>query len=248
VVDAALGAINSIDVMSNLDDLGASVLYRRLLGAGNRLAATAGTDVMLSLQRADVFSNPPGYARVYARVEADRDGACFARAIKAGRTFVTNGPWLTLDVEGVTCGSEIDISAGQSLRVTATATGPAFDVMRLWTIDGMLAEAKWTAGTTSVSATLEPHNSTFLLVEVIGPHTSEILGRQTFAMTSPVYVIVDQKPVGSAADIEWCLAATDLFDDLVMREGVFASDDQLRAVRDVIAAGRGVYETRLLTT
>jgi hypothetical protein len=248
VVDAALGAINSIDVMSNLDDLGAAVLYRRLLGAGNRLAATAGTDVMLSLQRADVFGNPPGYARMYALVEGDRDGANFAGAIKAGRTFVTNGPWLTLDVQGVGPGGEVDLWSGESVTITATSTGPAFEVMRLWTIDGVVAEATWVPGGTVISVMLQPRASTFVLAEVIGSSTSEILGRQTFALTSPVYLLVDAMPVANPADVEWCISATDLFDDLVVREGIFASDDQLRAVRGVIAAGRNVYEGRLTST
>ncbi len=66
VADAALGLVDSIDVVSNGDFAGSAVLYRRMLGAGLQLAASAGTDSLLSFARFGTYSNPPGWARVYA--------------------------------------------------------------------------------------------------------------------------------------------------------------------------------------
>ncbi len=51
VVDAALGLVDSLDVLSNMSGRGAGVLYRELVGAGRRLAVTAGTDCFLSFSR-----------------------------------------------------------------------------------------------------------------------------------------------------------------------------------------------------
>src|SRR6185436_15706541 len=101
VADAALGLVDSIDIISPYDDEGAIVLYHRLLSCGLRLAATAGTDCFLSFSRLGVASNPPGWGRVYAHLgDEPLSVAAFQAAVRAGRTVVTNGPWLTLTVDG----------------------------------------------------------------------------------------------------------------------------------------------------
>jgi hypothetical protein len=69
VADAALGVVDSVDLISPTNDEGAVFLYHRLLSCGLRLAATAGTDVFLSFTHGPgVASNPPGWARVYAHL------------------------------------------------------------------------------------------------------------------------------------------------------------------------------------
>jgi hypothetical protein len=55
------------DLVCGPDDVeGTAVLYHHLLSCGLRLAATVGTDVWLSFSRGPLFSNPPGWGRVYA--------------------------------------------------------------------------------------------------------------------------------------------------------------------------------------
>ena len=67
VADAALGAVDAVELVSCFDDRGALVLYHHLLSCGLRLAATAGTDTFLSFARGPApASNPPGWGRVYA--------------------------------------------------------------------------------------------------------------------------------------------------------------------------------------
>src|SRR5918998_5759400 len=69
VADAALGVVDSIDLISPFDDEGAVFLYHPLLSCGLRLAATAGTDAFLSFSHGPgVASNPPGWGRVYAHL------------------------------------------------------------------------------------------------------------------------------------------------------------------------------------
>ncbi len=74
VADAALGVVDSVDLISPFDDEGAMFLYHRLLSCGLRLAATAGTDAFLSFSHGPgVASNPPaggGSTRTWA------SGAC----------------------------------------------------------------------------------------------------------------------------------------------------------------------------
>src|SRR5439155_11248760 len=68
VVDAALDLVDSMDLLGPNNPDGTEVLYHHLLNCGLRLAATVGTDVFLSHSRGGNFSNPPGWARVYARL------------------------------------------------------------------------------------------------------------------------------------------------------------------------------------
>ncbi|MFD9945424.1 CehA/McbA family metallohydrolase, partial [Nonomuraea sp. NPDC059022] len=124
VADAALGLVDSLDVLTHASIPATAAVYRRLLGAGNRLAVTAGTDTMISFTRSDNQSNPPGWGRVYARVDGALTAESFAAAVRARRTFATTGPWLELSVDGHGPGATIDAEPGGRLSVTATAIGP----------------------------------------------------------------------------------------------------------------------------
>ncbi|WP_219464072.1 CehA/McbA family metallohydrolase [Nonomuraea rhizosphaerae] len=142
VADAALGLVDSLDVINHASIASTAAVYRRLIGAGNRLAVTAGTDSMISFTRADNQSNPPGWGRVYARVEGRLSAATFTEAVRACRTFATTGPWLELSVEGHGPGAVISACPGDRLTVTATAVGPEVTSVRVRTADGVRAGAE----------------------------------------------------------------------------------------------------------
>src|SRR5215207_1316756 len=109
VADAALGVVDSVDLISPFNHEGAVFLYHRLLSCGLRLAATAGTDSFLSFSHHGLISNPPGWGRVYAQLgDQALSVEGFKEAIRGGRTFVTNGPWLTLEVTGRGPGAVLD--------------------------------------------------------------------------------------------------------------------------------------------
>ena len=69
--------------------------------------------VPLLRPRPGVASNPPGWGRVYAHLgDEPLSVAAFKEAVRAGRTVVTNGPWLTFDVDGRGPGAVIDAAVG----------------------------------------------------------------------------------------------------------------------------------------
>jgi hypothetical protein len=117
--------VDAVELVSCFDDRGAVVLYHHLLSCGLRLAATAGTDTFLSFARGPApASNPPGWGQVYAQLgDAPLSTAAFTDAVRAGRTVVTNGPWLTLDLDGHGPGAVLDRGRGDRLRVRARAAG-----------------------------------------------------------------------------------------------------------------------------
>ena len=143
VADAALGLVDSVDLIGPSDVEGTATLYHHLLSCGLRLAATAGTDVWLSYSRGPLFSNPPGWGRVYADLRGQPlSVAAFADAIRAGRTLATNGPWVELLVDGRAPGDPVEAAAGRRLPVTVRCQGLGVERLELVGPDGVLARAE----------------------------------------------------------------------------------------------------------
>jgi hypothetical protein len=76
----------------------------RLLNCGFRLGVSGGSAI-------GVMPLPTGYNRVYARVTGAFDSGSYWAAIKAGRSFATSGPILTLSVGKYTLGDTIELNA-----------------------------------------------------------------------------------------------------------------------------------------
>ena len=91
-MDAALGKVDSIDVMGS-NHAAALPLWYRLLNCGFRIPASAGTDCFLNR----IPSRLPGADRVYVHIDGAFTYEKWIEGLKAGRTFVTNGPMLEFE-------------------------------------------------------------------------------------------------------------------------------------------------------
>jgi hypothetical protein len=243
VADAALGLVDSVDLIGPSDVEGTAVLYHHLLSCGLGLAATAGTDVWLSFSRGPLISNPPGWGRVYADLRgAPLSVAAFAEAIRAGRTLATNGPWLELAVEGRGPGDRIQAVPGRALAVTARATGLGVERLELLGPDGVLAAAEPAGGAApAIDTTIEADRSLWLCAVARGPGHPSVLGPAVFAHTSPVWVEVDGRPVGRPASARWLLDWLDRFQALLGEHGRFADGTQRAEVLAVLDRARARY-------
>jgi hypothetical protein len=113
-LDAALGAVDTIDVLGF--GYGATLdLWYRLLDCGFRLPAASGTDCFLNR----IVSYPPGWGRTYVQLGAFGEGA-WLEGQKTGRSFVSTGPMLRFDVDGIRSGGEIFRALPTTLHVRAT--------------------------------------------------------------------------------------------------------------------------------
>ena len=90
-------------------------LYYEFLDLGFKLTAAAGSDVP--------FAGTVGEVRMYAYAPEAGDGDAWFEAVRQGRTFVTNGPMLELEVGGAMPGAELPVEKGQKVRVRARAWG-----------------------------------------------------------------------------------------------------------------------------
>jgi hypothetical protein len=245
VADVVLAPVSGMDVLSNLDNEAAAVLLRRIVGAGSRIAATAGTDVMLSVKEHGTYSNPPGWGRMYARVP-ELTVPNYQDAIRAGRTFVTNGPWVEIDLAGAGIGDSVAASRGQVIHGRAVSRGGAGQTLKVWTHEGVIADVTSEArAPLSADFEVRADSSTFVVVEIMGTPDDSVYGDQPFALTSPIYVDVDGERVTHAADVNWCLRWLDLLEDLINTHGFYSTDWHRVDVVDVVHRARAVYRERL---
>ena len=79
---------------------------------------------------------PVGAIRTYARLDpnAPLSFAAFADAVRAGRTFVSSGAFIDIEVDGNAAGDVVDLGSGGGtveVRVRAWAAQPFIDAVEL---------------------------------------------------------------------------------------------------------------------
>jgi hypothetical protein len=172
---------------------GAHDAYYRYLNCGYRIPLVGGTDKMDG-------EVPVGLYRTYAYLgDEPFDYERWCAAVRAGRTFLSGGPILTLSVEGHGIGDVVRIPGPGTVEIEASAEG-IFPMHTLQLIhDGaVVAAAEHPSGSRKVElrATVEVREHGWLAVRCGGPgyfdadtYLDSWL-RARFAHTSPVYVAV----------------------------------------------------------
>jgi TolB protein len=104
VSDALLGDVDTLEVACLWsDELGTAEAWYRLLNVGVPIAPSAGTDAMVDFFRTMAI----GTTRVYVHVPESLTLERYLAALKAGRSFVTNGPLLKFSVGGAAPGGVV---------------------------------------------------------------------------------------------------------------------------------------------
>ncbi|KAB2344361.1 CehA/McbA family metallohydrolase [Actinomadura rudentiformis] len=242
VADAALGLIDSVDVLNHSSIQGTAVVYRHLIGAGNTLAVTAGTDAMFSFNRRGNQSSPPGWERVYARVDGPLTAESFAEAVRRGRTFATTGPFVEFDVAGHGPGDTLDLELGTRVTITVRTIGPEVTGIQLRTAEGVLAEGP----PPELTAELVVDVPTYVVAVVTGPRNPRSYHHSgSYAHTSPVYLDVGGAHVAHERDVRWCLDYLDALEERIRSYGRLDTKAQLADHVELLDAARAVYRSRL---
>ncbi|MFC0529045.1 CehA/McbA family metallohydrolase [Phytohabitans kaempferiae] len=232
VVDAPLGLVDGVDVVGGPNHIiGSMEVVRRLYNCGLRFALTAGTDVLLSFSSAwGELSNPPGWFRAYAEIGTEQPTSRrWQQAASAGRTFVTNGPWLELTVNDVGIGGCVEAGPGARLQAKAEVSGAGLEELLIVGPDGPLARSEIVSDDgASLSVELAVESPTWLAATAHGGKRATLYGDQpsVFAHTSPVWVRVDGREIARADDAQWCLDWIARFQELVRADGRFSAEAQ----------------------
>jgi hypothetical protein len=159
-------------------------LWFMLLNRGYRMAATASSDT--------TFDNPgggvPGKVRVYTRIDAAPELSSIAKAIKAGRSFVTSGPLLLFEIGRHQAGDVVPVKGETKLsarlrawpsgepgeRLTKVELVRNGEVVRTW-------EAHREEGPFDTSWTIAEHGTAWYLARCYGSTADQV------AITNPIY-------------------------------------------------------------
>jgi len=215
--------------------------YYRFLNCGFRLAATGGSAM-------GVMAVPLGYSRTYAKLDGPLTEANYLKAIRAGRTFATSGPMLTLTANGLDCGTEI--------RYTTAASKPIRIEAKLRSIQSIDSLELVANGKVIKSVSLKNRPSSPVLEESIAlafePRRSGwVATRAIFtapdghlrqAHTSPIYITVDGKPTASKTDAEYMIRWIDRLMQVTDKPGRYKTDTERSQVQAVYQQARQKYQ------
>jgi hypothetical protein len=135
----------------------------------------------------------------------------FLDALKAGRTFATNGPILSFTLEGREVGDEIALPAGEHTlraKVSLRSIAPV-EKLEIVSNGAVVATVPLDASRTRADATVPltvSGSAWFTLRASAASAVEPILDIYPFATTSPVYVTVAGRPVRSADDARYFVA------------------------------------------
>ena len=161
--------MDALDVMSQYPFEQTVEVWHRLLNCGFRCAISAGTDTFNNNMYALVI----GSNRVYARVTPPLTYEKWIEAFKRGRSFATNGPLLSLTINGAEPGEEVRLPAGPaSVQVQARAFSLApmdqLDVLANGEVVHSVA-ASGDRSTLEASCSITLRNSAWVAVRATGP-------------------------------------------------------------------------------
>lgn len=164
--------------------------YYEYLNLGFKLTAAAGSDVPWGSSMGEVRTF------VYTGTEFNIDQ--WFSGLKEGHSFVSNGPMLDFSVNKKLPGSEIDVEKGEIINIYASVLShPSICVPKSLTITG-------TNGTIKEIENLQMQssitiNESFKILESQWIAVSTSCHNDAVAHTSPVYVLVDNKPTWSTS-------------------------------------------------
>jgi hypothetical protein len=189
VLLAHTGLVNFIEVLQRGRFI--SEGWYRLLNLGYRINPAAGSDWP--------YSDFPGVVRNFTKLDGPLNLDAWFEAYKQGRTYVTNGPFLELTVNGKGMGEELRVKKGAKLEIVAqTQLNPDVDTLdRLeLVVLGEVDAAQPAAGeTASIKKTITAEHSLWIAARSYG--SKQDPNNMVIAHSAPIYVVVDDEPTWS---------------------------------------------------
>ncbi len=223
-----LGKIDAFEVCR----LDALADWYRLLSCGQRVP-------LMGASGKDSNAVALGAVRTYARLERDQEFSygAWIEAVRAGRTFVTDGPLLSLEVNGQGIGSMLSLpDGGQTVRIQAEARSVTPFTRLECVYNGAVVAAGKTDGeqrTSTIEAEVPITGSGWLAARCLDNKNA------IRAHTSPVYVQIEEALLRPDADTMAPLL--DVLDGTlawVEREARCPKEQQRRQLMQTLQAAR----------
>ena len=203
--DVALGKVDYIEVVGFADHKSTAEVWYKLLNCGFHLPTAAGTDFMGNFAS---LRGPLGLNRVYAEVpRGPLNIVAWLGAIKAGRTFATNGPLLRFELGGREPGGNLHLQNRTKIPFRAALRSIVpLDHLQIICNGKVAREIPLTGERETAEAlgTLEIGSSGWCILRAFADRPEyPILDLYPYATTSPVYVNLADAPLRSPEDARY---------------------------------------------
>ncbi|WP_310467381.1 CehA/McbA family metallohydrolase [Sphingomonas sp.] len=238
--DVAHGKVDYLEIVSFADHKATAKIWYRLLNLGFRLPAGAGTDAMANYAS---LRGPVGMNRLFLDTAGDATPAAMKAALKAGRSFASNGPLLGLDIAGQRPGGTVARRSAGTLPYRIALRSPvAVDHLELVHNGKVIKSFALTGDRRSFDAAgdLPIDAGGWLILRAWNDGADpQVLDLYPYATTSPVYLDLPGGPATAREDAAYFAAWV----DRVLAEAAARSDynnprersatlDYLRTARD----------------
>ena len=208
--DVANGKVDYIEIVGFSDHKSTASIWYRLLNLGFRLPAGAGTDAMANYAS---LRGPVGMNRVFLDTGGDTSPAAIKAALKAGRSFASNGPLLGLEVDGRQPGGTISRSGAGKVRYRVALRSPvAIDHLEL-VLNGRVVKSfdlRRDRQRLDLEGDLAIDTGGWLLLRAWNDGSDpQVLDLYPYATTSPIYLDLPGRPSSVAEDAAYFAAWLD---------------------------------------
>jgi uncharacterized sulfatase len=210
-------------------------VYYPYLNAGLRVPFSTGTDWGIW-----------DFSRAYVPLDRPVRSGAFLAALAAGRSYITNGPFLEFRVDGRRSGETVALTEPRSVRVAARSVGREdFGELQI-VFNGQIIATQASSKTerhfqAQLDRTLTIDQPGWLAARIPPPpqydirarltgHGANLLGKPLFAHTSPVYLTLDGRSVFQLEAAEQLISRLQTSLQQIQRTGVFESPGARRQV------------------
>jgi Tol biopolymer transport system component len=238
--DVAHGKVDYLEVVGFSDHRVTAGVWYRLLNLGLRVAPGAGTDAMANYAS---LRGPVGLTRVFLDTGGERTPEAVRDAIKSGRSFVSNGPLLGLELAGARPGAAVSRQGPGNVPFRAALRSPVpVDHLELVYNGGVVRSFALTGDRRSFDAEGEVpvEASGWLLLRAWNDASHpQVLDLYPYATTAPVWLELPAPrppaPGDAAYFVDWLtrvIMATEARDDFNDDGERNATLEYLRTARD----------------
>ena len=239
-IDMVFGAIDTADILTHTRLPEALKLWYHLLNCGFRLPATAGTD-RIGPEEAI------GHQRVYVKLTVPFTYQSWINGLRKGQSFVTNGPMISLSVNGLGAGDELSLKKGEVVQIKATAfSHRSFERLEL-VVNGQPMYSTSSRNGGKEASLLIDHfvdKSLWIAARCSGgwPEERSIWTHPLFAHTNPVYVSYQGNQLKKSQSGCYLLEFLKPLERWVQEDAYFSTQQQKEHVLTTIQQGMAFYE------
>lgn len=187
IADCVLGKSDLIEVGCLWsDEIGTADLWHELLNIGAPVNISAGSDVMNDLYRTMAV----GVTRVYVKPEGDISIPSYLKALKDGKSFVTNGPQIIFEVDSKEVGDVINTKS-KKVKWTLDVHSPTpYDTVKIFVNGAVVWSGKGNtkAGSKTYKGSIEVPANGWVTARVSGGNVEwPLMDSFPFAESSPIW-------------------------------------------------------------